>query len=119
MRTGIDKSTIMSLYSHPDYYSSPVAIPQNSQQMSNGNQSLLGGPSVGSGFQNGVSQGQQHSEAPSLKPGSHNPFLAQQQQQTQVPMGGKQNNGRMSPDAFGQLSAFTGNGNGNGNGGRW
>ncbi|KAK7206287.1 hypothetical protein BZA70DRAFT_276223 [Myxozyma melibiosi] len=118
MRTGIDKSTIMSLYSHPDYFSSPVAIPQNQQQqqMPNGNQSLLGGPAVGSNQQYGVQQQQQPvKETPSLKPGSHNPFLAQQQPQSQPAMGNNQNGGRASPDAFGQLSAFTGNGGGS----RW
>ncbi|KAK9458639.1 uncharacterized protein V1516DRAFT_682221 [Lipomyces oligophaga] len=122
MRTGIDKQTLLSLYQFPDHFSSPVALPQQQTGQPDQGQSLLGKQAIGS---QSVTQPVEQS-VPSLKPGSHNPFLAQhstlpqQQQQYQSnsrPVGDKTvrfdeaNGGRVSPDAFGQLSVtFTGNG---------
>ncbi|KAK9238273.1 hypothetical protein V1525DRAFT_375308 [Lipomyces kononenkoae] len=113
----LNKSSILSLYSHPDYYSSPVGIPVGGVPAAPPNNPLIGDTS--SALANGNAQHQE--ESPALKPGNRNPFLAKQQPSAQpqqpsrdVPAQRKSvrfddfNSGRVSPDAFGQLSALTG-----------
>ncbi|KAK9244482.1 hypothetical protein V1506DRAFT_541432 [Lipomyces tetrasporus] len=115
----VDNYTILSLYSHPDYYSSPVAVPAGGVNPAPANNSLLG--ATNSTQTNGAAV---HDEVPLLKPGQRNPFLAKQpatqsqQQSRDVPAQREQsvrfddfNGGRVSPDAFGQLSAWTGGSN--------
>ncbi|KAK9370915.1 hypothetical protein V1509DRAFT_615197 [Lipomyces kononenkoae] len=112
----LNNSTILSLYSHPDYYSSPVGIPIGGAPPALPNSSLIGDTTVANG------NAQPPEETPTLKPGNRNPFLAKQQPSAQLqqssrddPAQRKQsvrfddfNSGRVSPDAFGQLSALTG-----------
>ncbi|KAK9377543.1 uncharacterized protein V1513DRAFT_436758 [Lipomyces chichibuensis] len=117
MQTGygpkVDKSTILSLYSHPDYYSSPVALPVGG---------IPPAPTDMSRTQiNGAAKPQEENRA--LKPGHRNPFLDKQQSPTQpqqqsrdIPVQREHtvrfdDSGRVSPDAFGQLSAWTGGSN--------
>ncbi|KAK9355238.1 hypothetical protein V1523DRAFT_394784 [Lipomyces doorenjongii] len=125
MQTGygpkVDKSTILSLYSHPDYYSSPVALPVGGVPPAPADNHLLGDTS--STQVNGAAKPQEDTRA--LKPGHRNPFLDKQQPPTQpqeqsrdIPVQREQtlrfddfNSGRVSPDAFGQLSAWTGGSN--------
>ncbi|KAK9316262.1 hypothetical protein V1524DRAFT_426988 [Lipomyces starkeyi] len=125
MQTGygpkVDKSTILSLYSHPDYYSSPVALPIGGVPPAPADNHLLGDKS--STQINGAAKPQEDIRA--LKPGHRNPFLDKQQSPTQpkqqshdIPVQREHtvrfddfNSGRVSPDAFGQLSAWTGGSN--------
>ncbi|KAK9324169.1 hypothetical protein V1517DRAFT_318436 [Lipomyces orientalis] len=116
----VDKYTILSLYSHPDYYSSPVSVPGGGVNPAPANNSQLG--AINSTQTNG---GAVHDEVPSLKPGQRNPFLTKQQPATQPQQQSRDgkaqreqsvrfddfNGGRVSPDAFGQLSAWTGGSN--------
>ncbi|KAK9458068.1 hypothetical protein V1511DRAFT_455030 [Dipodascopsis uninucleata] len=97
MMTGMvpkmDKNVIMSLYSHPDYYSSPVAMPVGGLSQPSGTTSTSATTNGHRANNTTISQ----QEDLALKPGSRNPFATKMQSQ----------NGRVSPDAFGELSAWS------------
>lgn len=112
-----DKYAILSLYQQPEVYSSPVAIPSNfsGQQSNNGmNQGGMNQGGMGAGTKGLNASEDTQKKEDVAEPGNKNPFAVKTltRQVDTHEYGSKtddSNSGRMSPDAFGELSAWTGN----------